>query len=793
MTIRPDLTILLRADDSAVAPAMERTRQRVEAVSGSIDTASAGSDRLGRSLQRIGQYGAAAFGLSSVVNFGRAIYDASVGAERLATTLSFASARGAVQELAFLRGATQDLGLSMRAAAPAFASFLAAARGTALEGQAARDVFLAVSQAASVMGLSADQTSGALLALQQMVSKGVVSAEELRGQLGERLPGAFQIAARSMGVTTAELGQMLQRGEIVADVFLPKFAAQLRNELGGAANDAANRVESATNRMSNAWDDMLRAFGDAGGKTVAKTAINEVTVLIRAMGDAMDEVRAKGGGELRQFVAGAGTGVARFFGGHFLTDSFDTFERRYANAQSAYSAAVSDEALLAQQGLRRPDLPGQLFGSRTDIDQARARLAEMSKVRQVLTGDDGSTGSDARFVRGAREMAETMAADTVMANARASFREQELDIFLRRVRTERGAQRGETESDAQRVARVLAGDIGTQGAFIRSERGGYDDTDKDQRDSQRREADQQRREAEQLGQRQRNLQQQQDEDYQRRVASARAAASDLEVVNAELSATLIRDDRARGQAQLALQEQALRDRMQLEYLGADERQQAEEGLARWRVLREAQLTDELKPQWQRMAELWADTMRDMAQRKDEFLSGFVDRGRDAFQDFLATGRLSTRSLTDFIRTEFARLAYERFLSGYVRGAASTIFDLFLGSGRGGTGGGGNAGFGDLISLDSLPGRASGGSVQAGGAYLVGERGPEVLRMGAQGGYVVPNSQMHQVAGGITIHQTFAIRGNEDAATLRALASMVKHETLAAVADARGRGNLAFGA
>ena len=41
------------------------------------------------------------------------------------------------------------------------------------------------------MGLSADQTSGVLLALQQMISKGTVQAEELRGQLGERLPGAL--------------------------------------------------------------------------------------------------------------------------------------------------------------------------------------------------------------------------------------------------------------------------------------------------------------------------------------------------------------------------------------------------------------------------------------------------------------------------------------------------------------------------------------------------------------------------------------------------------------------------
>jgi len=38
-----------------------------------------------------------------------------------------------------------------------------------------------------------------------MASKGVVSMEELRGQLGEALPGALQAAASGMGVTTVDL------------------------------------------------------------------------------------------------------------------------------------------------------------------------------------------------------------------------------------------------------------------------------------------------------------------------------------------------------------------------------------------------------------------------------------------------------------------------------------------------------------------------------------------------------------------------------------------------------------
>jgi hypothetical protein len=41
----------------------------------------------------------------------------------------------------------------------------------------------------------------------------------------------------------------------------------------------------------------------------------------------------------------------------------------------------------------------------------------------------------------------------------------------------------------------------------------------------------------------------------------------------------------------------------------------------------------------------------------------------------------------------------------------------------------------------MEGRATGGVVRPGEDYLVGERGPEVLRMGENGGYVIPNDQL----------------------------------------------------
>ena len=60
----------------------------------------------------------------------------------------------------------------------------------------------------------------AMRATSQVFSKGKVSAEELRQQLGERLPGAFTLFADSMNLTPAELDKALEQGKVTLDDFM---------------------------------------------------------------------------------------------------------------------------------------------------------------------------------------------------------------------------------------------------------------------------------------------------------------------------------------------------------------------------------------------------------------------------------------------------------------------------------------------------------------------------------------------------------------------------------------------
>lgn len=193
----------------------------------------------------------------------------------LATTMKFQGMESALKtitgstaaaraELGYIRAEADRLGLGVISLADDYTKLTAASKGTSLEGQKTRDIFSAVSEAGRVLSLSEAEVSGALRAISQMMSKGNVQAEELRGQLGERLPGAFQMAARAMGVTDAQLNKMLENGEVLAVDLLPKLAAELRKTFGPGVEDAADNAAASFMRFKNAIIELENAIGSSG-------------------------------------------------------------------------------------------------------------------------------------------------------------------------------------------------------------------------------------------------------------------------------------------------------------------------------------------------------------------------------------------------------------------------------------------------------------------------------------------------------------------------------------------------
>lgn len=195
------------------------------------------------------------FSAREVAAFAREVFDATLRLQRLESTYAAVEGtqRTGLATLRFIREETERLGLSYFDTAESAKSFFAAAEGSTLEKEA-RTIVTSVLEAGSALNLTAEQIDGTLLALEQMLSKGKISMEELRRQLGDRLPGAFKLVARALNVTTQELDAMVSNGQLYAEELLPKIAAEMHKTYGPAALENAKKLRGEMGRLTTAWD-----------------------------------------------------------------------------------------------------------------------------------------------------------------------------------------------------------------------------------------------------------------------------------------------------------------------------------------------------------------------------------------------------------------------------------------------------------------------------------------------------------------------------------------------------------
>ncbi len=242
---------------------------------------------------------------------GKAVLNTGMEFEKIQRIMDFAtgSAGKSSEAMGKLKVVTEDLGLHFLTTAEAFAKFNGVAKTSIIAGKQAEDAFLGVAVASSALGLSVDDQRGVFKALEQMMSKGTVQAEELRGQLGERLPGALPYAAKALGVTTRELNKMLEMGQVLAEDMIPKLSRVLREELGAAAVVASMQTQAALSRLSNSWDNLKNKLFDsdtvisaskgiakaldtmAGGFDLAIPSVSELKSQIKQLSNAMNGIK----------------------------------------------------------------------------------------------------------------------------------------------------------------------------------------------------------------------------------------------------------------------------------------------------------------------------------------------------------------------------------------------------------------------------------------------------------------------------------------------------------------------
>ena len=222
------------------------------------------------------------------------------------TTKTFKSSIGEVNlnldlfkgNLSFVKKLSNEYGQDLVSLTDSYAKFTAAAKGTNIGLDSQKYIFEQLTRAAGAFHLSADRTSDMLNAVVQMMSKGKVTAEELRRQLGNTLPGAFNIMAAAMGVSTAKLEDMMKNGEVLASEALPAFAAQLERLTKNANFDS---LQISMTKFKNAWYDVVEA---SNSKELFKGLTDIATGILKDISFNFKTYMGTAKGALIAFLAG---------------------------------------------------------------------------------------------------------------------------------------------------------------------------------------------------------------------------------------------------------------------------------------------------------------------------------------------------------------------------------------------------------------------------------------------------------------------------------------------------------
>lgn len=210
--------------------------------------------------------------------------------------LSEGDAKKAGDEYKYMREQAVRLGMYFPDFAKQYTSFaLAVKQGGKVTEEQTKFIFESVAGLGRVLHLSNDDLNGIFTAMQQIASKGQLMSEELKGQIGERLPGAVALAAKQFGMSTQDFTKALEKGQVSAEAGLTALgrAAQALSKDGiGAAQQA---LEAQENLFKTALFDFQKSIAEAGFADAFKRLLAELTNFFKSQdGQALAKSLADG-------------------------------------------------------------------------------------------------------------------------------------------------------------------------------------------------------------------------------------------------------------------------------------------------------------------------------------------------------------------------------------------------------------------------------------------------------------------------------------------------------------------
>lgn len=203
------------------------------------------------------------------------------------------SSEEAGQRIKFVKDQAYRLGLDLKIASQGYTQMAVNSAGILSKAQN-DDLFKGFSEFATASQVDPVKFQRGITAIGQMMGKGQVMAEELKGQLAEGIPGSLQVfvkaAQEAFGDTTIDvekLMDMMQKGELKAAKVLPfvgKYFAEAARK-GGALPKALESNRVAMQRLSLTWIDFQNQIFEGGFGEQMTRVFRDLAKILDSNGD----------------------------------------------------------------------------------------------------------------------------------------------------------------------------------------------------------------------------------------------------------------------------------------------------------------------------------------------------------------------------------------------------------------------------------------------------------------------------------------------------------------------------
>ena len=290
--------------------------------------------------------------------------------------------------LAFIQQTTKDFAIPQEVVTRQFTKLQASVQGAGGNLEDTKTAFNGIVAAVRATGGSLSDVDAALTATAQVFSKGKVSAEELRQQIGERLPGAFTLFAESMGLTPQELDKALEDGKVSLQDF-QGFAEAIFERYGENAKAiadspaaAGDRLKVALERLNESIGTLLKPIGEAF-QNIFTDIVNAITSAANALQNFFDRLEARrrateqlrGGKSRAQFGRSGGVGARG--------EEFDALTAQFLEEIVAERAAAGIDVQQPRVGTGLPGItPDGDAGKGATASKMKTISAELLKLTQ---------------------------------------------------------------------------------------------------------------------------------------------------------------------------------------------------------------------------------------------------------------------------------------------------------------------------------------------------------------------------------------------------------------------------